>query len=238
MHLPIRDWLNQGLDLLYPITCLICHEDLQYSKLELVCPLCRARLQLSDTHLNASSELQNRLKDFFPFTWIFCKYRYPKQSIVESIIHPFKYKHLPYIGTVEGAHYGKILLPKLKEIGVTHIVPIPIHWLKKLKRGYNQCDFIAQGLHQTTGLPILSHWLYRQKYTQTQTKLSRSKRIKNLKKAFRLHRKNGPTNGNPHILLIDDVLTTGITLSEAAQCIQSALPLAKISVCTLAYRTN
>lgn len=223
-------------DILFPPVCLFCLEDLQYSKEEILCPLCKAHLRYSDTHLVLHQDLMERMNDFYGFEWVFCKYRFPNLSKVKELIYHFKYKNLNYIGYIEGLHYGHIIKSKLQSLGITHLIPIPIHWRKKLNRGYNQCLPLARGLSESTEIPMVENWLYRKKNTKSQTKLNKADRIKNMKNAFKLRRRDLESDRPLHFLLIDDVLTTGITLSEAAICINSRYPEAKMSVCTLAYK--
>ncbi|GAA5221160.1 hypothetical protein GCM10025777_17900 [Membranihabitans marinus] len=176
------------------------------------------------------------MNDYYSFEWVFCKYRFPNLSKVKELIYHFKYKNLNYIGYIEGLHYGHIIQSKLLSLEISHLIPIPIHWRKQLSRGYNQCIPLTQGLSESTNIPMIVNWLYRKKNTKSQTKLNKTERLQNMKNAFGLRRRNLAITEQPHFLLIDDVLTTGITLSEAAICIHQRYPSAKISACTLAYK--
>lgn len=226
-------------DIFFPTHCLGCRETLQYSKREVFCPVCHLQVFISDTHLVDNHPLKNRLCVGFPFKLVLSKYRYPNQStVISNMIHGLKYQNLRYIGHLEGAHYGQIISPLLQKHEVSALIPVPLHWRKKLKRGYNQSYEYAVGLSQTTGLPINTNIIRRVKFTKSQTQLNKSERVKNMKNAFRATRTPNAyqATNQPHFLLVDDVSTSGITLVEMAHTLRRAYPDADISVCTLAYK--
>lgn len=232
----IREWF---WDIFFPSHCLGCGETLQYSKREVFCPMCHLNVLASDTHLVNDHPLKKRLCAEFPFQLVLSKYRYPNHStLISNMIYGLKYQNLRYIGHLEGAQYGKVIGSLLRKHEVSTLIPVPLHWRKKLKRGYNQSMELAIGLSQTTHLPIHPKIIRRVKYTRSQTHLNKTERVQNMKNAFRTKTDNTFLNQAkpPHFLLVDDVSTSGITLSEMAHTLQRTYPKSRISVCTLAYK--
>ena len=119
--------------------------------------------------------------------------------------------------------------------GIELIVPLPLSRKKRRKRGYNQCDYIAEGISQVTGIPVLTDAVKRIKSNETQTHKNRNERWENVEGIFSL-RSPEKLEGR-HVLLIDDILTTGATLSSCASSIKSGCNC-RISIFTLAYSYN
>ena len=132
-----------------------------------------------------------------------------------------------------GKKLGSTLRSFTEFQSVDLILPIPLHWKRKNVRGYNQADLIAKGIGSILGIPCDFTLLRRKRYTSTQTRMDRFSRMNNLKDCYTV-RKNIP-EGVEHILLVDDVFTTGVTLEEAYLCLMNSSKRAlKISMATLA----
>ena len=134
-----------------------------------------------------------------------------------------------------GFFLGQQLGESIKDVelfhGIDYLIPIPLHPKKEHLRGYNQSYVIAQGVEDVSGIPIINDCLYRKVFTSTQTKKSREERWNNVKDIFDV--KNQERLRGKHILLIDDVLTTGATLLAAGRTL-SNIENIKISVATAA----
>jgi ComF family protein len=156
---------------------------------------------------------------------------YKKGNHVQKILHHLKYKSVKEIGSFLGDIYGTQLIQHEKWKTIDLIIPIPLHKKKEKKRGYNQSEWIAKGLSVGMQIPYNTKLLIRSEFTETQTKKSRFHRWKNVEDVFQLTDLNALKN--KHILLCDDVLTTGATLEAAIQKLAMA-PSLKISVVTLA----
>ena len=137
------------------------------------------------------------------------------------------------------AHLAAIYANELKEHhffdGIDCIIPLPLHWRRQLKRHYNQSHYIAQGIHDVTGLPIFKNVVKRVKNNPSQTHLNAQERIDNVKGIF--HLKHPEKMEGKHLLLVDDVTTTGSTLASCAQEL-GKIPDVKISVLTLAVASR
>lgn len=150
-------------------------------------------------------------------------------------VHQLKYKGNTPIGLYLGEMLGnRILLPD----SFDYIVPLPLHWRKQMKRGYNQAETIARGLQKGLGLPneaVLPNLLRRRTFTGSQTARDRMERWNNVKDAFEPNPKCRRIPGaGSHILLVDDVLTTGATLEACASILVEQLGC-RVSIATLAY---
>jgi ComF family protein len=156
---------------------------------------------------------------------------YKKGNQVQKILHHLKYKGVKEIGAFLGNMYGANLIQHEKWKSVDVIIPIPLHKKKEKKRGYNQSEWIAKGLSAGMQIPYNTELLIRSEFTETQTKKGRFHRWQNVKEVFQLTDFN--TLENKHILICDDVLTTGATLEAAIQKL-AVVPNIKISVITLA----
>lgn len=116
--------------------------------------------------------------------------------------------------------------------GIDMVVPVPLHFTKKLSRGYNQCDHIAAAITEATGIESRSILKCRKKHS-SQTHRNAFQRWMNVRDTYGIASEAGELNGR-HILVVDDVITTGATLLSCCEAIHSAYPLAKISVLSLA----
>jgi ComF family protein len=113
------------------------------------------------------------------------------------------------------------------------IIPIPLHEKKEAERGYNQSVLIAEGMSDILNIPVAANILVRTRYTESQTQKTRTERLENMKDAFKTV---GDSLSGKHILLVDDVLTTGATLEAAALALTSSYKV-KISIATIGIAT-
>ena len=138
---------------------------------------------------------------------------------MQNLLFEFKYRNHPEIGEMLGEWYGN----DLKEAGFEEcfdiILSVPLHWSKRHSRGYNQSDFFAKGLSKALNIKWDGAMIKRIKRSQTQTHKSRIERWKNVDEIFRV--KTGAVEGR-RILLVDDVVTTGATLSMCAKALENA----------------
>jgi ComF family protein len=139
---------------------------------------------------------------------------YNKDSRIRKLIHNLKYKGITEIGFELGKIYGESLIRSDFLTGIDVIVPVPLHQSKKRARGFNQSEIIADGISSATGIPVDRDSLQRITVTETQTRRSRFERWINVEGIFSV---NGASLlEGKHILLIDDVITTGSTLESCA----------------------
>jgi ComF family protein len=146
-------------------------------------------------------------------------------------LHHLKYYGVKEVGFFLGNVYGKQLVQLEKWKKIELIIPIPLHKKKERKRGYNQSEWIAKGLSAGMQIPYCTNLLIRSEFTETQTKKSRFSRWQNVKDVFQLT--DIKALEHKHVLLCDDVLTTGATMEAAIQKL-TTVPFIKISAVTLA----
>jgi ComF family protein len=145
---------------------------------------------------------------------------YRSRGVVRKVMHDFKYGRRIHLRHLLGRWLAESLEdPRLAGRHFDFIVPVPLHSARKRERGFNQAELLALALHRLTGLP-LQNALQRIRYTTTQTQFDRGERIENLRGAFRLRR--GSNVRDLRMFLVDDVLTTGSTLSECAKVLKKA----------------
>ena len=155
---------------------------------------------------------------------------YSKGSKYQHILHELKYKGKKEIGFEIGKIFGKeIMNSEFSDVDL--IVPIPLHPSRERKRGYNQAEWIAMGLAEAMGKPLENKSILRITSSSTQTKKGRYDRWTNVEGIFRTRLPEKLVN--KHILLVDDVVTTGATLEACATAILS-IPETKVSIATLA----
>ncbi|MEO0332530.1 MAG: phosphoribosyltransferase family protein, partial [Bacteroidota bacterium] len=142
-------------------------------------------------------------------------YKFSKHGKVQKLLHALKYQNHPEVGELSGKWFGYALQKKISKVKVDMIVPIPLHKKKQKKRGYNQCDFIVWGLAEVLDIPWSTQVLVKTENTESQTRKNRMERYRNSYQAYAI-RKGADIKGK-HILLVDDVVTTGATLGACAK---------------------
>jgi ComF family protein len=192
--------------------------------------MCRHTLPMTSFHKYESNPVEKlfwgRIKIENATAFLF----YEKGSKYGHLLHQFKYKGYTEIGLKLGKLFGSQLIEtNFKDIDL--IVPVPLHSAKFRKRGFNQSEIIALGISASLGKPVAGQALKRNIFTSTQTKKGRFERWKNVEGIFTV--KNPELLKNKHILLIDDVITTGATLEAVGNAILK-IEGTKLSVATLA----
>ena len=192
--------------------CSDCLSKIQKIPLSQVCPLCLGKLE--------ENKCLNCHGVEFSFLRIFSYFYFDK--IVKNAVLNLKYNKRPKVGVALGNILGKELLNEGFDEKKSFVIPIPLNYKKYFKRGYNQSHFIAKGVAEITNMNFYNA-LYRNKNTQTQTKLSRHEREKNVENAFSINKKillEIPKDSN--LFIVDDVFTTGSTLNECAKVLKRA----------------
>lgn len=196
----------------YPRLCVSCDNTLR-SKENFFCLHCQYNLPETNYHLLENNPLlytfMGRVNVEFTASYLF----YRKGNCVQHILHELKYKGNKELGEYLGFTYGIQLLEFLKDENVNYILPIPLHKKKEKRRGYNQSEWIAKGLSKGLNIPYLTNVLIRVDFTETQTRKSRINRWENVKNVFQVQ--NEGLIRNKHVLVCDDVLTTGATMEAA-----------------------
>lgn len=218
------------LSLFYPKLCVGCGDVLRENEPHL-CLHCLLHLPETDYHLFPGNPLEvlfwGRIRVERVAAFLFFR----KGAMVQKMLHALKYKGNWEIGEYLGQYYGR----KLRASGcfedVAAILPIPLHKKKLRIRGYNQSEAIAKGLSQAMGIPYYVDVLIRTEFTETQTKKGRFSRWENVKNVFAVQKVE--KIAGKHVLVCDDVLTTGAT-TEAAVTPLLKCNSVRVSIVTLA----
>lgn len=223
-------YFDDFISLFYPRLCLSCGDNM-ISKQEIICLSCQYYLPKTDYHLEDENPFTERFWGRIPLHAGAALFHFSKGGRSQQLIHQLKYKGQWQVGVKLGQFYGKVLSDASRFKNIDLIIPVPLHRRRLRERGYNQSDMFAKGLSETMKRPWSSTILLRKDHTTTQTKKSRLERFENVMNAFEL--KNEKQLEGKHILLVDDVLTTGATLEACAQKLLGAHP-GKISLATIA----
>lgn len=196
-----------------------------------MCLGCALELPLTGFHHATDNEATARLAGRFPFERATAHLHFTEESLSQHLIHLLKYGRRAGIGTALGNAFGAALNEEGWMHDVHLILPVPLHPKKEAARGFNQSALLAEGMSNATGIPFDARALRRIRHTESQTRKTRAERIENVAGAFAV-RHPRKLEGK-HILLVDDVLTTGATVEACAQAIL-AVPGTRVSVATLA----
>ena len=222
------------INLLFPRVCAACGNLLLDGE-DTVCTTCRFLLPKTGYELHPDNPLALMFYGQMPFNAVMAEFFFSKTGKVQHLIHGLKYHGCRENGIFLGQEIGKSLLKAPDYQGINFIVPIPLHPKKEKIRGYNQSQVIAEGISEIMNIPIAEKHLVRSVFTATQTKKSRDERWENVKDIFEL--KNCEKLKEKHVLLVDDVLTTGATLMSAGKSLMQVEGI-KISVATVACAGN
>lgn len=216
--------------LLFPASCLLCGERLSRGE-EGVCLRCAARLPRTRYHLRRDNPMEQDLGGRFPLERAAAFLRYAREGDAQLLVRELKYRGRRELGVAMGRMMAAELLPSGFLGGIDGIVPVPLHRRRERRRGYNQSERLAAGLSERTGIPVWADALRRTRHTETQTRKTPGARWANVDGAFACP-DPGRLDGR-HALLLDDVLTTGATVTACADAL-SAVPRLRLSVLTMA----
>ena len=227
--------LARLIDTLAPRSCVVCGTRLTVTE-EVMCACCNHSLPRTGY---AKSAYDNRLARLFwgriPIEKGAAFFFYKAHSDTSRLIYQLKYGGHPELG--EGL--GRIVAAEFAHDGffegITAVVPVPLARQREKERGYNQSVEIARGISAETGLPVLDKVLERISFHGSQTQKGRWERNENVEKSFRLL--DASALNNQHILLVDDVITSGATLVAAAKEVLKGENV-KVSVLSLGFANN
>ncbi len=212
-------WVDALLNLFYPKLCYACSRNLP-SGSDPICLTCHYKLPRTDHHRHCSDNaFTQRLWGRVDLHAAAAFLHFVKDGRVQRLLHQLKYNSQPQVGTYLGKIYGQTLQESGGFDAVDCIVPVPLHPRKEKMRGYNQAAKFAQGLSEALQRPCRPV-LRRSVFTQTQTRMTRAERLRNVGQAFTLPRPQAIEG--QHVLLVDDVITTGATLEACANTLLAA----------------
>ena len=220
----------QGLrHLFYPNCCLACEEPLVQGE-DYVCTKCMYMIGRTNYHLNKENPVAQLFYGRTELEFAMSYFQFEKGGLFQKLIHQLKYKGVIEIGEILGKHLGMGLKNSIHIPPLDYIIPVPLHKKKEKKRGYNQSYHIALGISKVMNVKLDTSSLERVIYRVSQTQLKREKRWENVQNNFKT---TGKKLIGKHVLLVDDVLTTGATIEACCKALKQIEGI-KISVATLA----
>lgn len=229
--LAIKQFTQDVISLLFPELCNACGLHLFTGEKE-ICTRCLYDLPYTDFHLHDENPVAKQFWGRLNCNAVMAMLYFKKGTKVQNLLHSLKYKSK----TEVGVKLGQLLAEKIKlnvlYQNVDVIIPVPLHHKKQKIRGYNQSNYIANGIAENLNIEVNTECLLKTKPTETQTKKSRYTRYENMQYVFRID--NAEQLKDKHILLVDDVITTGSTLEACGNVLLNS-GIKKLSIAAIAY---
>ena len=206
-------WWSDFLNFFFPVLCLVCQKRLPKQG-ETLCLECEYNLPKTGFNHFLHNPVSQAFWGRVPVEMATALFRFEKGSAYQKLLHELKYRNNRAAGIYMGKLLGLLLLNTPFE-SCDMLVPVPLHWKRQKKRGYNQSEVIATGTSQITGIPVENHLLVRSTHHSSQTSLGRYDRYLNIQGNFSVSSRAPDVNGMK-ILIIDDVMTTGSTLEACS----------------------
>ena len=226
----VKYWFGPLFHLFFPRCCAVCGASLIEGE-DTICTHCNIDMPRTNYHKMKDNPVERMFWGKFPLERATSFFFYRKGSDFRQVLHQLKYGGQKEIGAIMGRYMASELQASDFFHGVDVIIPIPLHKKKQQIRGYNQSEWISRGIMAVTGIPVDTEAIIRRKNTETQTQKSALERWENVDGIFELHRSEHLAG--KHILIVDDVLTTGATTVACASRL-AEIEGVRISVLTLA----
>lgn len=226
----LKKLLRAGVDTIYPRVCCVCHRSLTAGE-EVICLHCLDRLPRTFAHRSSFNTIHKRLAGHVLVDRAAAWFHYYRGSEFAALIHDAKYHSMPETGRKSAAIFASEIAADGFFEGIDLILPVPMHKLKLLSRGYNQSYMIAKGLRDVTGINIGANLIALRGHS-TQTHKNAWHRLLNARNLYAVE--DADEIDGKHLLIVDDVVTTGATLLACIEAVHEAAPAARISVLVLA----
>ena len=227
----VRTYLADFVSLIFPQLCAACRAGLIANE-SLICTDCLYNLPLTNFHNQPDNIVAQQFWGKLKIEGAYALYYFNKGGKIQNMMHAFKYNGMQDIGNLLGSIAGKQLAQSAVFSTADIIIPVPLHKKRLRERGYNQSACFAEGLAEKLKATVDIGNLIRTVATDTQTHKSRFARFENMKEVFAIARPHDLMN--KHVLLVDDIVTTGSTL-EACGIELLKVPGLKLSIATIAY---
>ena len=204
----LKDLKDSFIQILFPHVCCGCGSDI-LSRETVLCMRCMTALPETGFELHEDNPVEKKFWGRISLERATAQYYFTRESLMQRLMHQFKYKGNKELGLQLGALMGA----SIKKSGRFHVdalIPLPLFSVKEKKRGYNQAAILCEGMAESLQVPVLKDVVIRSHHTETQTKKGRIERWQNMDSKFMLLQPEALSNKN--LLLVDDVITTGATL--------------------------
>ncbi len=217
---PFAAVLRPLYEFVYPPTCLACENHLKEDERK-ICSACWSSIRKLTVEDELYRDKLNELTSRGNIAGLASVFHFEKDGTLQTLIHHLKYDDMPRIGIELGKFVGEAIPAMIANVSFTGLVPVPLHPAKERERGYNQSEFICNGISKATGMKIYPRLLKRTRHTQTQTKLNAQERKENVAEAFELNPRHASTVARATFLIVDDIITTGATIDECASVLKA-----------------
>ncbi len=214
----LKEIKDSLLHLLFPHVCTGCGNDILNEE-NVLCMRCIEAMPETNFEIHPGNPVEKTFWGRLPLIGATAQFYFTKESLMQHLMHQFKYKANKDLGLQLGRMMGEQLL-RSGRFEVDALVPLPLFPARERKRGYNQATVLCEGMAEVMNVRVLDKAITRPQHTETQTKKGRIERWKNIEGKFVLS--NPDAIGNKHILLVDDVVTTGATLEACGNALLQA----------------
>jgi ComF family protein len=224
----LKEIKDSFLHLLFPHLCSGCGSDILNEE-SVLCMRCIDAMPETNFELHPGNPVEKIFWGRLPLIGATAQFYFTKESLMQQLMHQFKYKRNKELGL----QLGRIMGEQIKKSGrfeADALIPLPLFPAKEKGRGYNQATLLCEGMAKAMKIPVLDKVIIRPQHTETQTKRGRIERWKNMEGKFFLS--NQAAIRNKHLLLVDDVITTGATLEASGNELLKAEGV-QLSVATL-----
>ena len=215
-HTWFSDVKESLLHLVFPHVCEGCGSDV-LDRRHFLCLHCLSSLPQTDFHLHANNPVEKIFWGRLPVTHAAAQYYFTKKTMLQGLMHNFKYRGNKELGLYLGRLMGQSLAQSNSFLYAEALVPMPLYPEKERRRGFNQAAVLCDGIAEELNKPVLRNAVIRTHATESQTKKSRVERWQNTEGRFEV--KDEEALQSKHILLVDDVVTTGATLEACGRTI-------------------
>ena len=224
----VKEIKDSVLHLLFPHVCAGCGSDI-LNEHTVLCMRCIGALPETNFELHGGNPVEKTFWGRLPLAGATAQFYFTKESLMQHLMHQFKYKGNKELGIQLGRIMGE-QLQGTNRFRVDALVPLPLFPAKEKRRGYNQAMVLCEGMAEIMKIPVLDKIISRPQHTETQTKKGRIERWRNMEGKFVL--KDQTDISHSHLLLVDDVITTGATLEACGNELLRAENV-RLSVATL-----
>ena len=222
------------LQLVFPHICAGCGSDLLNEESQL-CIRCLTALPETNFNLHANNPMEKIFWGRLPLASATAQFYFTNESLIQQLMHQLKYKGNKELGLQLGRLMGSGFKETNRFNGIDALIPLPLYPKKEKRRGFNQATILCDGISEILNIPVFKNTIIRTQHTDTQTKKGRMERWQNIEGKFELL--NPASIENKHILLVDDVVTTGATLEACGSILMQAENL-RLSIATLCFASR
>ena len=230
----LQEIKNSLLHFSFPHVCEGCGTDLPEPS-QLLCLRCLSFLPATNFHMHPNNPIEKIFWGRMPVTYATAQFYYTRESLIQHLMHQFKYRGNKDIGLYLGKLMGYALSSSNRFSYLDALIPVPLFPSKERKRGFNQATVLCEGIAEVLNIPVWKDVICRNSFTETQTKKGRIERWQNMEGRFELIKRQ-QLEGR-HVLLIDDVVTTGASLESCGTELLKANDM-RLSIATLCFSSH